>query len=249
MFDRIISYKQNLIKQFGKTHNTTFLDYGCGKGDFVKLLLAKGNERPKTIFAVDSSKAMIQGIKKTFAKEIELGLLVPKQYSKLTSLKPNKFDKIICNNVLECIDKKLDFINEFKNLLNKNGVCILSHYDFDSAIYNSQYKDLTRNLIHTYADTQQSWQAYCDGQMGRKLPGLIAASFFSKTSKCETWRIVEYDFQPGNYGFLMAQLIIDMNKSSSDKELLQNWLKDLELKSRNKSYYFAIDLNIAKLVL
>ncbi|STX51757.1 biotin biosynthesis protein BioC [Legionella busanensis] len=249
MLDRITFYKQNLIKKLGSTKNTAFLDYGCGKGDFIKLLLAAEDTRPKTIFAIDSSKTMIQGIKKNYAKEIELGLLVPKQYSNLASLKPNKFDKIVCNNVLECIDNKLDFINEFKNLLNKNGVCILSHYDFDSAIYNSQYKELTRNLIHTFADIKQSWQAHCDGQMGRKLPGLIASSFFSKTSKCETWRIVEYDFQPGNYGFLMAQLIFDIAESSFNKELLQNWLNDLELKSKNRHYYFAIDLNVTVLIL
>ncbi|MGQ3890271.1 methyltransferase domain-containing protein [Legionella sp. CNM-1927-20] len=245
--NKITLYKQNLVKLLGNIQNATILDYGCGKGAFVKLLLTRSDEQPKIIFAVDSSEAMIQSINKTFVKEVELGLVVPKQYSTLSSLEAKKFDRIICNNVLECVNKKLDFINGFKNLLNKNGVFVLAHYDFDSAIYSSQYKELTRNLIHTFADTKQAWQEHCDGQMGRKLPGLVAASLFRETNKCETWRIVEHDFKPGNYGFLMAQLIVDIAQPSFDKQTLQCWLEDLELKGKDRNYYFAIDLNVAVL--
>jgi 2-polyprenyl-3-methyl-5-hydroxy-6-metoxy-1,4-benzoquinol methylase len=46
------------------------------------------------------------------------------------------FDKIICPNVLGCVENRLTFINSFKKLLIHDGVCVLSHLNFDSAIYS-----------------------------------------------------------------------------------------------------------------
>ena len=86
-------------------------------------------------------------------------MVITKTISTPTELKGAKFDNIICHNVLECVDHNLTFINAFKPLLSdKNGIFIRSHHDFDSAIFNSSFKVLTRNLVHHFVDTQQKWQ-------------------------------------------------------------------------------------------
>ncbi len=243
---KVITHKKQLIDELGDITNAQILDYGCGAGDFIELLLAMPNQ-PKAIFAVDSSKNMVEKIQSNFADAIDKGIVIPEICVNPGELHGNQFDKIICHNVLECVDDKIKFINDFDRILTSGGVFVLSHHDFDSAIYNSQYKDLTRKLVHHFADTQQAWQAHCDGQMGRKIPGLIEASVFKNRAICKTWRMVEREFKPGNYGFLMADMLIDGAKAVFDAKDLQLWLEDLELKNRQGEYYFAIDLCVAVL--
>ncbi|OGT38231.1 MAG: hypothetical protein A3F11_04280 [Gammaproteobacteria bacterium RIFCSPHIGHO2_12_FULL_37_14] len=240
----VLYYKQELINILGDCKNAYVLDYGCGNGDFIDLLLHK--TLPKTIFAVDSDQNMIANIQKNFTSAINQGIVIPKISSNPIELKEHRFDKIICHNVLECVEDKLAFINSFKLLLNQKSTFILSHHDFDSAIYNSTYKNLSRNLVHHFSDTQQEWQKYSDGQMGRKISGLIHRSVFQKYAKCETWRLVETEFIDGTYGFLMADMVLEIAKKYSDEFdsiALEAWKQDLIEKNKTKDYYFAIDLN------
>lgn len=241
---KVLAHKIKLIDQLGLIQNTSILDYGCGQGDFVELLLRMN---PSSIMAVDSNSSMIADIQQNFAEEITKNLVLTKVCHSPNELSGLKFDKIICHNVLECVENKVDFINDFSSILADKGTAIISHHDFDSAIYNSSYKENTRAHVHHFSDTQQTWQEHCDGQMGRKIPGLIASSIFKNDATVETLRIVETEFKPGNYGFLMAQMITDIAKTAYDTATLKSWILDLEEKNQHQDYYFAIDLVIAKL--
>ncbi|MBA2649989.1 MAG: methyltransferase domain-containing protein [Legionella sp.] len=243
---KVLSHKTKLIGQLGSIQHTNILDYGCGRGDFIELILMS-NQKPKSIVAVDSSAEMISHIQQDFSQAITEHLVQTIVCSSPKALSGMKFDKILCHNVLECVDDKLSFINDFGGILADGGTLIISHHDFDSAIYNSAYKENTRALIHHFADAQQSWQTHCDGQMGRQIPGLIASSVFNTHATIETWRIVEKEFQPGNYGFLMAEMITDIAKTTHDATTLKSWISDLEEKNKHQNYYFAIDLVVAVL--
>jgi uncharacterized protein YehS (DUF1456 family) len=70
-----------------------------------------------------------------------------------------------------------------------NMIFLSSHSDFDAAIYRSDNQELTRQLIHHFADSKQGWQECSDGQVGRNIPGLIASSIFKNNDKFETWRV------------------------------------------------------------
>jgi SAM-dependent methyltransferase len=236
------SYKL-LINFFGSCENEIILDYGCGEGDFIDLFFSL-DKKPKTILAVDSDKNMIAKVKKRFLPNVNEGDLLAKISDSPSDLK-GKFDKIICQNVLECVENKLDFINSFNKLMTKNSVFVLSHHDFDSVIYNSAYKDFSRNLIHYFADTKQDWMKYSDGQMGRKIPGLIHCSVFKNDAEIKTLRLVDTIFEPGMYGYLMAKMLIDAGKERFDKEELQDWYDDLVQKNKRGEYYFAVDLVVA----
>ncbi|WP_162264106.1 methyltransferase domain-containing protein [Legionella waltersii] len=242
-----MAHKKQLILELGDIASAKILDYGCGAGDFIELFLSESRQ-PKEIYAVDSSKEMIEKIQIRFANYIEKGIVIPRVCSNPTELYDTQFDRIICHNVLECVKDKPEFINSFNRLLIPQGIFLLSHHDFDSAIYNSNYKKLTRELIHHFADTQQSWQKHCDGQMGRKIPGLVEASLFKDNANFKTWRIVEREFQTGNYGFIMANMITEVAKTTFDDQTLKTWGTDLTLKNQIGEYYFAIDLVLAVLV-
>ena len=110
--NKILSYKQSIIDLCFTLKDKIVLDYGCGKGDFINLLL-DNTEKPKIIYAIDSSLEMINHIKQNFSSKL-VKPIICNNPEELTGL---KFDRIICHNVLECIDNKLDFINIFSDFL------------------------------------------------------------------------------------------------------------------------------------
>jgi ubiquinone/menaquinone biosynthesis C-methylase UbiE len=243
---KTLAHKQKLIDLLGDCENAVILDYGCGKGDFIKLLLSS-NKKPSKIIAADSNTVMLKSIQDTFSNATNSGLVIPQHTNTPAELKNIQFDKIICHNVLECIDDKLNFINSFKPLLKQDATFILSHHDFDSAICNSSYKQLSRDLIHHFADTQQDWQKHSDGQMGRKLPGLVNHSVFGECAEHSTWRLIDTTFKPGCYGYLMANMLIEIGKNKFKDAELKSWLDDLINKNMHNEFYFAIDLVVSKI--
>jgi len=74
---KILFYKQQLLEALGPLQDASVLDYGCGKGDFIKLLLEM-NPKPKLIYAVDSSFDTLEQLKIDFAEAIAQGIIIPK---------------------------------------------------------------------------------------------------------------------------------------------------------------------------
>lgn len=238
---------KNIHKQLLNNLGTTIdgkviLDYGCGHGGMIKLLLEEYS--PKNIIAVDSNEQVVNSIISEFRAKVDQNKLEVKHISNPEQLANYSFDIIICHNVIECIEKKEQFINGLYKILNKNGVLLVSHHDFDSAIYNSSYVTLTRNLIHYFADSGEAWQTICDGQIGRKLPGLFKKSGI-KDYDYKVIRLVETDFQKEDYGYLMSKMILEASKNNFSKKDLSNWLKDLKDKAKEQEFLFAIDLVLA----
>ena len=132
-------------------------------------------------------------------------------------------------------------------LMKANSWLVISHFDFDSAIFYSSDKEFTRTLIHAYADSKGKWQKFSDGQIGRKIPSLLKASDF-KNYRWQVIRLAEEQFSENYYGYLFAQMLLNFGKSIYLGEKLDNWYKNLHA-SANKDqiteYFFAIDLFIS----
>lgn len=240
---------KRLITYLGSTENLIILDYGCGTGGLIKALLDQ-TKHPKEIYAVDSDTATIEKVNNAFSKEISRGLIKTNVISDPKQLKGTTFDGIFCHNVLELIDDKEQFVVGLYNLLKPHGMLIISHMDFDSMIYNSTFKELTRKLIHNFADTKQAWMTSVDGQMGRKIPGIINHVHIAK-SEFVTWRYIETTFRDKEYGFLMANLLLETastNANTFDTKELLAWKRDLEEKAKNNDYFFAVDIAVAKII-
>lgn len=238
---------RKLIQKLDSVKDATILDYGCGKGGIIKLLTQDESQIPHFIYAVDSDHEAIKNIEEMYSDKIKKGQIRTQIVANPSQLRHDKFDKIMCHNVLECIETKEFFVQDLYTHLAHNGILVLSHHDFDSAAYNSSFVQLTRNLIHFFSDKGESWQNLCDGQIGRKIPGIFkraGVDYF----EFETWRIVETTFEKDDYSYLMAQMILAAAKDSFDQTTLNSWIRDLEEKAQNNDFYFAIDVVIVKAI-
>jgi ubiquinone/menaquinone biosynthesis C-methylase UbiE len=241
---------KKLIQSLGSIKDKTILDYGCGRGGIVKLLLEQSTP-PAYIYAVDCDVSAIKNIEIVYADAITqctLGTRVVSNPSELLDQAEQlhkKIDVILCHNVLECIENKERFIQDLYALLKPNGTLLISHHDFDSAVYNSDYRDLTRELVHYFSDTGEAWQTVCDGQIGRKMPGIFKRAGIENAA-FETWRMVETTFNEDDYSHLMANMMLEVARKKFEQGLLDAWMKDLELKAENHDFYFAIDVVVVK---
>jgi SAM-dependent methyltransferase len=159
----------------------------------------------------------------------------------------NAFDRILCHNVIECVFNKIGLINDCFRVLKPGGLLLLSHHDFDTAVYNSEFVDLTRVLVNVFSDTKQAWQDTSDGQTGRKVSGLVTASHFGRPVKRGTLLIEEYQYTPEAYGFRFSRWAseISFGAGRCSKEETLAWTSELEAKSKEGSYYFSICLMAA----
>ncbi|MPQ45318.1 class I SAM-dependent methyltransferase, partial [Clostridium tarantellae] len=121
----VLNYVYNSVnnKKFKK-----ILDIGFGTG----LLTSKLYEDGAKIFGIDFSKTMIDIAKKKMPNGVfiqrDFNLGIP---SELTS---ERFDYIISSYAIHHLsdDKKVEFIYELKNLLNKDGMIIIADVAFKS---------------------------------------------------------------------------------------------------------------------
>ena len=75
----------------------------------------------------------------------------------------------VCHNTLEALVSHDGLLAEVARVLAPGAHLLLSHTDADTIVFNSSELELTRRLVHAYADTQEEWMDTADGTIGRKL--------------------------------------------------------------------------------
>jgi ubiquinone/menaquinone biosynthesis C-methylase UbiE len=234
-------FHKRLVNILSPAENSRVLDLGCGYGASLAPLLEKSK---RSITAFDTNTEYLAVAQRVYQSEIAQGRLsIVHQPSdiKILPFEDNTFDYILCQNVIECLPDKKLFIDECYRILKPRGKILMSHHDFDTAIFNSSYKDLTRELVHCFSDTKQAWMDESDGQIGRKLRGIISNSEF-KNITVETIAETEDSYNESNYGYNFSQWIKEMadeNNNFSSKKI-DDWLQDLQILSDENKYYFSI---------
>lgn len=133
----------SLIRKHG-INDTLALDYGCGTGDFSKIM----SQYFKNIIAVDISEKVINKAKATNGNEKIKFKLIDKEIFAF------KYDLIVCITVLQHIkndDELSELINNFYSCLNGSGLVIILESFSREIIENSYMKlrneDFTKNLF------------------------------------------------------------------------------------------------------
>ena len=114
------NYMFFLTKKIIRKHNinSIFLDAGCGKGDVSKFLIKTGFKKGK---AIDYSKEAA-----FFAKTILKDTDVKVECKNIFDEK-NKYDFIVCWDVLEHNQEDTKFLQHLKSLLTPNGYLLLDY--------------------------------------------------------------------------------------------------------------------------
>ncbi|HKY13347.1 MAG TPA: methyltransferase domain-containing protein [Microthrixaceae bacterium] len=85
-------------------------------------------------------------------------------------------DAVVSHNLIECLADPVRLMNETARVLLPGGSAVWSHTDFDTVVTNTADVELSRRILHSYADAAQPWMRHADPRMGRKLAGLVRHS-------------------------------------------------------------------------
>ncbi len=136
---RRFKYLKNKIK------NKSLLDFGCGKGKFIKL--AKKNT--KNIAGLEISKQLVNYLSKKF-----------KIYEDIDKI-DQKFDIITLFHVLEHIPNQIETLKKLKNLINKNGKLIIEVPHANDLLLNLKvFRNFTLWSEHLVLHTKLSLTKY-----------------------------------------------------------------------------------------
>lgn len=112
-------YNQWTLNQFKEFLKGKILEVGCGIGNFTKSLLEYGE-----VYGIDIRKDYVEKTEKILSKSnvrIGLGDIEKGKYF----FKNEKFDTVVCINVLEHIKQDDLVINNMYKILNKEGYLVL----------------------------------------------------------------------------------------------------------------------------
>ncbi len=149
----------------------------------------------------------------------------------------------ICHNTLEALVSVDGFLAEVARALAPGGHFLLGHRDTDTIVFNSSELDLTRRLVHAYADTQEQWMDAADGTIGRKLPAIARRA---PLEHVETMAWVEMDTElaAGEPADRAIRGITDAVRRDQHHDLasqLEAWVDDLRVRAARGEFLFSVN--------
>ena len=124
----------NIGKELDQKGEWKLLDAGSGFGQYDRFILAAFQNVKVT--AVDVKEDYLRDSEHFFKQEIKDGKIQFKKADLLEFTFDQKFDVIICIDVLEHIDEDVRVMNNLQNVLNPNGYFLMhspSHYSEEDA--------------------------------------------------------------------------------------------------------------------
>ena len=217
------------------------LDLGCGRGLTLPYLLARIGTSGEVV-AADRMSRSLAVISEAYPDHITDGrlTLVGLNIAEPLPFASASFHSIVCQNVIECVADRDGLLAEMHRMLKLGGTAIIGHYDFDGVLLASDDRELTRRMVHGYADHTQQWQNASEGQMGRLLPGLVANSPFD-TAETETALFVDLALSKASYARTHLDGMVALSQEFGvPAESATAWLRSLEARSDSGTFYYAL---------
>jgi len=139
---RTLKQKRNLVCKIAGRNSGDLLDVGSGIGAFVNEMARNGWQ----VTGLEPDEGARQVSKQIFGREL-------KYADELFSLSPNSFDVITLWHVLEHVHDLQKYVQQFKNLLKRDGKLIIAvpnYTSFDASTYREYWAayDVPRHLYH-----------------------------------------------------------------------------------------------------
>lgn len=151
------------------------VDLGCGRGEDLLTLVKHTKHSGVRFEGIDRSATSIEAAKAACADEPAADFYVHES-SEALPWANGSVDVVYSNNLLECIVDKEAWLREIARVLRPGGQIVCAHWDWDSQLYEAADKELTRRIVHAFADWKQGWMDASDGWMGRRLWGVFQGS-------------------------------------------------------------------------
>lgn len=151
-------------------HGLSVADLGCGEGRVVRALLAH-DPSPAVVHAVDQVSALDD--------DLLHDVRVRSRIADLDEVLPfadETLDRVVSLNVVEHLADPVAHLAECHRVLRPDGLMVLAHSDWDTALFTSTDDTLTRELVDRFVQVVPRWADRADGFMGRKLLALADAS-------------------------------------------------------------------------
>jgi SAM-dependent methyltransferase len=148
------------------------------------------------------------------------------------------FAAVFSRDTLECLSEPAAHLDECARVLRAGGRLLVSHWDWDTQVFNCADLGLTRSMVRAYADTPQGWMPHHDPAMGRKLQGLVRLHPELQLVDAGVTVLLETDWRPGTYGFEQSQAMATFLPSKgvvSDADA-RRWLQLLERAAATGEY-------------
>jgi ubiquinone/menaquinone biosynthesis C-methylase UbiE len=236
------------------------VDLGCGAGSTLEAVATLRARRPVVfrgrlgpvtavpavevdLIGVDASRAALRA---TAAALGELPtaswLLAQANLAGGIPLADESVDRAVSHNVLECLPDPTVLLEEAARVLRPGGRLVVSHTDFDTLVFSSEDRALTRRLVHAYSDTQQDWMGAVDGTIGRRLPDLVGRSRL-EVEAVEATAVVSRRWAPGELGFGYAHNLVDAltRTHAADPGELAAWLDGLARLAERDAFLFSLN--------
>ena len=168
------SIDDELVTRLRVAEGDVVLELGCGR---CFTLAAAARQAPDvTLVGLDLDQEALDDGREVLEEAGGRNLRVVADLSDPLPLVSGSVTHLICHNVLGDLPDPAAAIAEASRVMRPGARSVWSHTDFDAVVISGGDPELTRRVVAAYARTPDPPMVQVDGQIGRKLPGLIAAS-------------------------------------------------------------------------
>jgi SAM-dependent methyltransferase len=221
-------FHETIAALAGASPGDLVLDLGCGSGASLGPLLKAVGDAGKVLGLERMARALAVSEQQHAAAVEGCRLILVQGEVIAPPFLDSTFDVVVCQNVVECVKDRGALVTEERRVLKPGGRLLLGHHDFDGILIASDEPELTRRLVHGFADYQQEWQEASEGRMGRMIPGLVAQVSFA-TVEIEARLFVELNLDEATYARGYIEGIIDLAPAMGfDRDEVRRWASALE---------------------
>jgi SAM-dependent methyltransferase len=156
---------------------------------------------------------------------------------------PRSLDVVYSRDTLECLPKPSVALEEFIRVLGPGGRLIVSHWDWDTQVFNIEDLGLCRKMVEAFADTKQAWMEHHDPGMGRKIRGLVHEQPGLEIIESGVTVLLETEWSEERFGFQQSQgmaQLLPARGSVSEAEAVR-WLAELDASQRSGAYLYSVN--------
>jgi ubiquinone/menaquinone biosynthesis C-methylase UbiE len=209
------------------------LDVGSGPG-FLACSIAKKVGAQGKVCGVDISEFLI-----SVAKSHNQGQpTISFSYGEATNLdfSNEKFDIVVCTQVLEYVQDVDTALKEFNRVLKKGGRVAILDTDWDSIVWNTSNKARMSRILKV-------WEAHATDPF---LPRILAAKMTNAGFNVDSQIIIPIfnpKFDPNTFSNRMIDLIVPFVLKHGDikQEEVDAWSAELRNQSNQEAYFFSLN--------